>query len=150
MNSSLQDTTRDDHEALRALLDPPLRTIARRALRVWFNRERLDRMLSEGISECPQCELIYAIDPDGRQLSSNVYASAIDEGAYGQDLSRRPYSVTLSVLNNAAYQGAFVCDTYISQVTLRPCMTVMCAVTSGPTVLGFVAADIGPRNMPPV
>lgn len=143
MNGSLQNSVHDDHDALSSLLDAPLRAIARRALRVWFNRERLDQMLSESIGECPHCELIYAIGPDGRQLSSNVYERKIDTGAYGQDLSRRPYSVTLSVLNNAAYLGAFVCDTYISQVTLRPCMTVMCAVTSGPTVLGFVAADLG-------
>jgi hypothetical protein len=150
MNSSLPDTVRDDHEALGSLLDAPLRAIARRALRVWFNRERLDQMLSESIGECPHCELIYAIGPDGHQLSSNVYEGAIDKGAYGQDLSRRPYSVTLPVLNNAAYLGAFVCDTYISQVTQRPCVTVMYAVTSGPTVLGFVAADLGLRHLPPV
>jgi hypothetical protein len=150
MNSSLPNAVRDDHEALGSLLDAPLRAIARRALRVWFNRERLDQMLSESIAECPHCELIYAIGPDGHQLSSNVYVDAINKGAYGQDLSRRPYSVTLPVLNNAAYLGAFVCDTYISQVTQRPCVTVMYAVTSGPTVLGFVAADLGLRHLPPV
>ena len=150
MTGSLQDSIRDDHEALSALLDQPLRTIARRALKVWFYRERLDQMLVASISECPHCKLLYAIDPNGRQLSSNVYAGTIDEGTCGQDLSQRPYSVTLSVLNNAAYQGTFVCDTYISQVTLRPCVTVMCAVTSGPTVLGFIAADLRLYTLPPV
>lgn len=149
MTRSLQDAVRDDHEALCTLLDAPLRTIARRALRVWFNRERLDQVLAEHISQCPHCELIYAIDTDGRQVSSNVYERAIDQDAYGQDLSRRPYSVTLSVLNNAAFQGAFLCDAYISQVTRRPCVTVMYAVTSGPTGLGFVAADLDLRNLPP-
>jgi hypothetical protein len=148
MTSALRDSLRDNLEAFRVLLDAPLRTVARRALRVWFNRERLDQVLAASIKTCPHCELIYAINPDGHQMSSNIYASSIDHSAYGQDLSQRPYSVTLSILNNAAYQGAFVCDIYVSQVTQRPCVTVMCAVTSGPTVLGFVAADLGLHSLP--
>ena len=148
MTTTSQTTLRDDHEALCARLDAPLRAIAKRALRVWFNRDRLDQILAEHIGQCPHCELIYAIDPDGRQVSSNVYVDNIDQSAYGQDLSRRPYSVTLSVLNNAAYQGAFLCDAYISQVTRRPCITVMYAVTSGPTVLGFIAADLDLQQLP--
>ena len=150
MTRSLQDTVRDDHEALCTLLHAPLRSVARRALRVWFNRARLDQVLADHIGKCPHCELIYALDTDGRQVSSNVYAGRIDQSGYGQDLSRRPYSVTLSVLNNAAFQGAFLCDAYISQVTRRPCVTVMFAVTSGRTTLGFVAADLDLRNLPPV
>jgi hypothetical protein len=148
MTTTSQNTLRDDHEALCARLDAPLRAIAKRALRVWFNRDRLDQILAEHIGQCPHCELIYAIDPDGRQVSSNVYVGNIDQSAYGQDLSRRPYSVTLSVLNNAAYQGAFLCDAYISQVTRRPCITVMYAVTLGPTVLGFIAADLDLQQLP--
>ena len=117
-------------------------------MRVWFNHERLDQVLSECLAECPQCDLIYAIDIDGRQVSSNVSAEFIDPSAYGQDLSRRPYSVSVSVLNNAAFGGAFLCDAYLSQVTQSLCVTVMYGVTTGQTALGFVAADLDPRNLP--
>ena len=110
----------------------------------------LDQVLSEHIYLCSYYDLIYAIDIDGRQISSNIYADSLDRSAYGQDLSRRPYSVSLAVLNNPAFAGAFLCDTYLSQVNQRPCVTLMYGVTSGPTALGFVAADLDPANLPPI
>jgi hypothetical protein len=148
MISSLRNTEHKDHKALCASFDAPLRQIARRAVRVWFNHDRLDQVLAEHVPSCPFCELIYAIDAAGRQVSSNIHANHIDRSAYGQDLSRRPYSVSLAVLNNAAFGGAFVCDAYISQVTQSLCVTVMFGVTRGRTALGFVAADIDPTNLP--
>ena len=148
MIDTLRIEAHKEHEALCRQYDAPLRAIARRAVRVWFNRERLDQVLAETIEGCPHCELVYAIDASGRQISSNVQADAIDPAAYGQDLSRRPYAVRLTVLNNAAFRGAFLCDAYISQVNQRPCVTVMCGVTSGPTTLGYIAADLDPASLP--
>jgi len=148
MISSLRDTAKQDHETLCAFFDTPLRVIARRAVRVWFNRERLDRVLAGEIAVCPCVDLLYAIDVDGRQVSSNIYTESIDDHAYGQNLSRRPYSISLSVLNNAAFAGAFLSDVYVSQVTGRPCVTVMYGVTCGPTALGFLAADLDPDSLP--
>lgn len=150
MSDSLRNEAHKEHEALCRLFDAPLRAIARRAVRVWFNRERLNQVLSENIALCPHCELIYAIDANGRQISSNIQAGSNDPDAYGQDLSRRPYSVRLSVLNNAGFRGAFLCDAYMSQVTRRPCVTVMYGVTSGATTLGFIAADLDPTSLPQV
>ena len=150
MDTALRDTILDEHAALCAAFDAPLRRIARRAVRVWFNRERLDQVLLESAGESLQYDLIYAIDTDGRQVSSNVYPDGIDVSAYGQNLSRRPYSVTASVLNNAAFQGTFLCDVYISQVTRRPCVTVMRGVTWGASTLGFVAADFDLQQLPDV
>lgn len=150
MTSSPNESVTEDQEELRTRLDAPLRAIARRAVRIWFNRDRLDQLLSERIGACPHCDLLYAIDTNGRQVSSNVYANRIDPDAYGQDLSRRPYAVSLSVLNNPAYQGAFLCEAYISRVTRRPCVTVMCTVTSGSTTLGFIAADLEQHDTSPV
>lgn len=147
MLGMLRDEDRGQYNILGQRYDAPLRLIARRSIRVWFNRERLDRVLLENAGICPHCELLYAIDGDGRQVSSNVRTGTIDPDAYGQDLSRRPYAVSLAVLNNAAFQGAFVCDTYLSQVTRRPCVTVMYGVTSGPSVLGFIAADFDPTSL---
>lgn len=148
MAESLRETVHKQTDELRALFHAPLRSIAKRAVRVWFNRERLDGVLSEVIRECFQCDLLYAIDTDGRQVSSNIHERSIDPGAYGQNLSLRPYLITMPLLNNAAFQGAFLCDVYTSQVTRRPCLTVMCGVTSGPTTLGFIAADLDPQRLP--
>ncbi|MGD8936922.1 MAG: hypothetical protein PVF07_10605 [Thiogranum sp.] len=141
MTDVLRDTRPPDHQALFALIDTPLRIVARRAVRVWFNRDRLDQLLSENIGAVPHCELIYAIDAAGRQVSSNI-GTHFDRDAYGQDLSERPYSVSLSVLSNPAFGDTFVGDTYISRVSGCPCVTAMYGVTSGPTALGFIAVDI--------
>lgn len=142
MNNTLRETVQHDNESLCVRFEAPMRELAKRAVRVWFNRQRLDRVLSEAGEMRQASDLLYAIDTNGRQLSSNFYKDRIDFSAYGQDLSQRPYAVTTTVLNNAAFQGAFLCDAYISQVTQRPCITLMCGVTSGPTTLGFVAADL--------
>lgn len=136
------------YEGLRSRFDTPLRLIARQCVRAWFSRARLDRVLADGIVSLEDCELLYAINADGRQVSSNVCAGSIDEAAYGQDLSRRPYAVSLSVLNNAAFRGAFLCDPYMSRVTRRPCVTLMYGVTSGSSLLGYLAADFHPRHGP--
>lgn len=148
MVNTLRKSLLEDQSALCALFDAPLRKIARRAVRVWFNRDRLDNVLAQSSDKSLPYDLIYAIGTDGRQVSSNVYTDRIDRSTYGQDLSRRPYSVTTSVLNNAAFQGAFLCDLYISQVTQRPCVTVMRGVTWGTSTLGFIAADIDLQHLP--
>ena len=147
MVNTLRDSRPQDFDDLGQRFDTALRLIARRSIRVWFNRGRLDQVLSENVGVCPHCELLYAIDSDGRQVSSNIRTGAIDTDAYGQDLSRRPYSVSLSMLNNAAFQGAFLCDTYISQTSRRPCVTVMYGVTAGQSILGYIAADFDPASL---
>lgn len=147
MTASLRETVHKQQDALRTLYHAPLRAIARRAVRVWFNRERLDRVLLEAMGDVLQCDLLYAIDTTGQQVSSNVYEHCVDVTAYQQDLSVRPYVVTLPQLHHAAFQGAFLCDVYTSRVTRRPCVTLMCGVTSGPSTLGFIAGDLDPRHL---
>lgn len=145
MPNPMQAFLVNEYEALRERVDEPLRAIAKHSVKSWFNRERLDQLLRESIGLLQDCELIYAIDADARQVSSNIYPRRIDAGKYGQDLSRRPFAVSMSVLNNAAFHGAFLCDAYLSQATRRPCVTVMYGVTSGQSLLGYIAADFLPR-----
>ena len=147
MSESLRKSLHEQHDLLRAQFHSPLRSIARRAVRVWFNRERLDAVLAAAIVERFRCDLLYAIDTQGHQVSSNVYEHTIDIDTYGQDLSHRPYLVTMPQMSQAAFQGAFLCDVYISNATQRPCVTVLCGVTAGPTTLGFIAADLDTRYL---
>lgn len=144
MLQSVRESYPQDGITLSKRFDGKLRVIARQSVSVWFNRDRLDRLLAQYIGVLDGCQLIYAVDEGGRQVSSNIHTDSIDVGAYGQDLSRRPYAVSLSVLNNAASHGAFACNTYTSQVTQGPCVTVMYGVTSESSLLGFIAADFYP------
>lgn len=129
---------------LRRRFDGRLRVIAKQSVTYWFDQERLDRLLTQYVGALEGCELIYAIDQSCRQVSSNVYPDRIDAGAYGQDLSDRPYGISLSVMRDIARQGAFACDAYLSRATRRPCVTLMYAVTSDSSLIGFIAADFYP------
>ena len=135
------------HEALSQRFGGRLRVIAKQSVTYWFNHDRLDRLLAQYIGSLEGCELIYAIDQSGRQVSSNIYATTIDTSTHGQDLSQRPYTISLSVLGNLARDRAFACDAYVSQATSRPCVTVMYGVTSASSLMGFIAADFYP---PPI
>lgn len=146
MNLSLRKYFEQDCDALSQRLGGQLRVIAGQSVRVWFNRDRLDMLLSGYVGVLTECELIYAIDIDGRQVSSNIHTNSIDVSAYGQDLSRRPYAVSLSVLNDAAFGGAFACKAYTSQVSQHSCVTVMHGVTSNSSLMGYIAADFRPST----
>lgn len=143
---SLWDPARRSREALSRHFDGRLRVIAKQSVTYWFNQDRLDRLLAQYIGSLESCELIYAIDQSGRQVSSNIFSASIDTSAYGQDLSQRPYAVSLSVLRDVARHGAFACDSYVSHATGRPCVTVMYGVTSGLSLMGFIAADFYPDS----
>jgi hypothetical protein len=146
MLSVMQPKTQQDHEALSQQFDGRLRVIAKQSVTYWFSREKLDRLLAGYIGSLEGCELIYAIDQSGLQVSSNVHSTTIDSSAFGQDLSERPYAIKLSVLKNVAAHGAFACDAYVSQATQRPCITVMYGATSGDSLMGFIAADFYPAE----
>ncbi len=123
-----------------------LRVVSKQAVTIWCNRERLDALLASYIATLEGCELIYAIDASGRQVSSNIHPDAIDTSAYGQDLSQRPYALSLGFLSDVASQGAFACDAYISEATHNPCVTLMHSVAAESSLLGFVAADFYPGD----
>lgn len=139
-----QDLARHTAEILRRRFDGRLRVIAMQSIRYWFNQDRLDRMLAQYINTLEGCELIYAIDRSGRQVSSNIFPGRIDAGAFGQDLSDRPCAINVSDLRDIARRGAFACDAYLSKATRRPCVTVMYAVMSESSLMGFIAADFHP------
>lgn len=133
-------------EALSQKFDGRLRVIAKQSVAYWFSHDKLDKLLAQYIGSLEGCELIYAIDQSGRQVSSNIHAKSVNTSAFGQDLSQRPYAVSLSVLRDVAFHGAFACDAYVSQATQRPCVTVMYGVTSGASLMGFIAADFYPTE----
>lgn len=142
MLQPLRATLEEDHEIIGREIERRLRVIARQSVAVWFIRDRLDSLLASYVSVLGDCELLYAIDAGGRQVSSNVHAKSIDVGAYGQDLSARPYSVSLRVLQDPLKHGAFACRRYTSQASMRPCVTVMYCVSAAASLLGYIAADI--------
>lgn len=145
MSRTSPHALRRDYETLDERFDRQMRAIAKQAVTVWFAPSRLDKLLAEQIATLAGCELLYAIDASGKQMSSNILPDSIDARAYGQDLSDRPYVISLSVLNNVGFERAFACDAYLSRESQRSCVTVMHGVTFRSTLMGFVAADFDPE-----
>lgn len=142
MQQPLQGNFEEHHEVIGREFERRLRVIARKSVAIWFNRDRLDSLLASYVGVLEDCELLYAIDAGGRQVSSNIHTDSIDVSAHGQDLSARPYSVSLRVLQDPLKHGAFACRHYTSQISMRPCVTVMYGVSASPSLLGYIAADI--------
>jgi hypothetical protein len=124
-------------------LQQPLRDLSRRSKRVWFNDERLNTVLQEGLSSIPYCGLIYAVDADGYQRSANITRDGADLSCRGQDLSGRPY-----LLTSLSFSSLLLSNVYLDRVTTRPCITALQGVGPAGRPLGFIAADFELRHLP--
>jgi hypothetical protein len=140
----LTESIKAQRAMLAARLETSMAVLAELCARSWRDRDRLDEILRAALADMPVCQLIYAIDTNGRQVSSNVGRDAIDRGKYGQNLSRRPY------LSNAIpYKGFLLSDVYLNAPPdRRSCVTAVQAVVNGSNMLGFVAADFYLRDLP--
>jgi hypothetical protein len=139
----LNETIKAQRAVLASRLEVPMSGLAGQCARSWRERDRLDEILRVVLADMPVCQLIYAIDTNGRQISSNVGRDAIDRDKYGQNLAHRPY------LSNAIpYKGFMLSDVYLSPPDRRSCITAVQAVADDSNMLGFVAADFSLRDLP--
>lgn len=139
----VKQTLGEQRKLLSALLEPPLQEIAKLCMREWHDMDALDQVLQAHFSQIPHIQLLYAIDKLGRQLSSNTSAHGLDPSYRGQDLSRRPYSVSLYPKRHFMLPSV-----YISQTTGRPSISAVQPVISDQQFLGFVVADFDIRHLP--
>lgn len=114
--------------------------LAERCAKGWGDRRELDQVLHDAYDNCedaPACRLLYIVDVDGVQLSSNVFADGkFDESRVGQDLSERPY-----ISKVVPSSGFFLSDVYISQTNRRSLITAVQLVRDEGGAKGFVCAD---------
>jgi len=143
-HESLRDVIHRHRLQLLSVLRRALEPIAERCACAWHDAEVLDRVLQHSLADIPCCQLLYAIDSEGRQISANVGKAGADAAARGQNLSGRPY------LSGYAAGGEFLLsDVYISRVSRRSCVTALQRVYSTRAcALGCVAADFDLRDLP--
>lgn len=133
-------------------LEPSMAALSRRCAAVWSDREALDRVLFTGLSVIPGCHLLYAMNPEGVQVSANVAHSGLELDRRGQDLSARPYTANIASAKVVSRRRFLLSNVYISQISTRPCVTAVHLVTqddtAGSAVLGFVLADFDLHDLP--
>ena len=129
--------------ALAEAIELPLKEIATALSSVWPNIEQEDELLLKQQKTVPHCDLLYTLDVNGRQISSNINLHGADPSMRGQDLSQRSFF-------NASlpYRGMTLSKVYLSDRSLQSCITAIHAISQDDKLLGFLAADFNISDLP--
>jgi hypothetical protein len=139
----LKKTIDDQRNMLSGYLEGFMADLSSKCAAAWANTGTLDTTLRNSLSEIPICRLLYAMNTEGVQVSSNISADSVDSSRLGQDLSTRPF-----LTEAVPYLGFLLSDVYLSQIDNRSCITAVQGVARDGRMLGFVAADFLLRDLP--
>jgi len=143
MTNTLKKNIARQRTSLFNMLVEPMAYLAGLSIDVWNNKVRLDQMLLEGIKALPNAAFLYAMDPQGVQISDNASHDGLICEDYRRDRSNRPY-----MREPVPESGLLLSQAYISQRAQRPSLTAVQRVMSGATLLGYLGADFDLRNLP--
>ena len=89
----LEKSIKKQRRFIEEYLEVPMMLIASVCQQNWHDRMYLDNALKQYLIDKPEhhCRLLYVIDKNGVQYSSNISDVIIDDAIIGQDLSDRPY-----------------------------------------------------------
>jgi hypothetical protein len=139
----IKQTISEQRKVLIDLLEPIMLNLSKACSFFWSDLNVLDKVLNTHFTSIPHCHLIYALDNLGKQKSSNINANGIDMSYRNQDLSRRPYSVSLF-----SKRQFTLSPVYISHTTEHPCISAVQPVVDEQQFLGFIVADFDMRRLP--
>jgi hypothetical protein len=141
---SLQESIAKQRTDLSAMMKAPMQQVARACVAVWHDREKLDALLQASLGDIPFCKYLYALDPHGVQISSNISHEGLIEKDFGRDRSSRPYMQQIKVGTDFLLSEA-----YISMRARRPSLTALTTVIdSENNLLGYLGADFDLRDLP--
>jgi len=143
MNQILKNAIHHQRVTLAEMLQKPIADLALQCADVWGSREDLDRVLSDGFRKVPHCLFLYAINPDGIQISDNISIGGLLPEHFGRDRSVRPYMREV-----VPPWGFLLSDAYLSLRVNRPSLTALQVVRRGDDMLGFIGADFDLRDLP--
>ena len=144
LETAVQAQIREQRRALKEMLAQPLADIAVASRAAWGDRERLGTVLAAAIQTISYCKFMYALRPDGIQISDNFTQTGRDAGDYGRDRSARPY-----MREAVPASGFLLSQAYISMRVKRPSLTAIQLVRDDSGhVLGFIGADFDLRDLP--
>jgi hypothetical protein len=143
MIEALKDAIHHQRVALAGMLSPPLAELAQQCAKVWGSREELDIVLNDGFRSVPHCLFLYALDPNGVQITDNVSIGGLLPEHFGRDRSSRPY-----MREAVPPWGFLLSDAYLSQRVNRPSLTALQVVRRDHEMLGYIGADFDLRDLP--
>ena len=143
MNETLRKAIHHQRVELAEMLQEPLGELAKQCARVWGSREELDSVLTDGFRTVPHCLFLYAMNPEGIQISDNIGIGGLLPEHFGRDRSVRPYMREV-----VPPWGFLLSDAYLSLRAHRPSVTAVQVVRSNDEMLGFIGADFDLRDLP--
>ena len=143
MYQAWKDSIYLQREQLALQLHQPLARLGAQCAPAWGDRDRLNRILLEGLGTVPYCSWLYALDGNGIQICDNVGHAGVVAGHHGRDRSQRPY-----MLEPVPVWGFLLSDAYISLLNHRPSLTALQVVHPEHGVAGYLGADFDLRDLP--
>lgn len=125
------------------MLIDPMRRAATRCAKAWDDKPALDHLLQESIPKVPYVTYLYALDPNGKQISANASAHGMIEQDFGRDRSDRPY-----MQNLPADKDMTLSEAYISLRVGRPSVTAIQRVYLDQEQIGYLGGDFDLRGLP--
>ncbi|MCK4742996.1 MAG: PDC sensor domain-containing protein [Sulfuriflexus sp.] len=141
--SQLQQAISSKKEALADHVEQPLAALADRCAEAWPDADAIDKLLQEAYTEIPYAHLLFVLNIDGIQISSNVEKNNADLTWRGLDQSKRPY-----LMKNLPYRGVMLSSLYMSLRTHKQCITVLHSINIDEQLLGFICADFSIADLP--
>ncbi|MCW9023043.1 MAG: PDC sensor domain-containing protein [Gammaproteobacteria bacterium] len=153
--SWFKQTISEKKAVLKLTTAAPMAKLAQRCAEVWDDPDQLDHVLDKGLSMLPHCQMLYAVNTNGILVSSNIEtrhqvkanhlieSHHMDRKWRGTEIVGRPY-----LESTLPYQGFTISQVYSSRNTMKPSITVMHPVRKGMDVLGLIAADFDPLELP--
>jgi hypothetical protein len=141
---SIQGSIVQQREMLTGLLYEPLNRLADACSRVWGDRAKMEAVLNEAFPSVPYCKLLYALNTNAIQITSNISCDGLVVEHFGRNRSDRPYMSEALLVTDF-----LLCEAYISLRALRPSLTAIQFVrNANGVVLGFIGADFALRDLP--
>jgi hypothetical protein len=128
-------------------LTPAMTPLAQELVDYWLDKNQLNQVLWRVFS-CPsalkQCQYLYLVDNSGSQISSNISPNQMDDSAYGQDLTQRPYLQTIP-----EQQDLWLSEMYVSKIDGKSCISAVQRIYNPQNiVLGYLIADFSLLSLP--
>lgn len=143
MHPSLQQSIDRQRTSLFNMLVDPLSRAANSCAGCWGDRDRINRILSDILKGLPYGRYLYALGPDGVQISDNITHEGMETRDFGRDRSARPYFREIK-----PDQDMVLSEAYISLRANRPSITAIRKVFQADTLLGYIGADFDLRALP--
>ena len=141
--TTLKESIERQRASLSNMLVDALRRVAAEAAHTWNDKGLLDLTLMAGLATLPYVKYLYAMTPDGRQISDNASREGRIPEDFGRDRSQRPYMQQLDPGHEMRLSEA-----YISLRANRPSLTAVQRVVHHGRLLGYLGADVDLRDLP--